>query len=407
MAKFSDRFILNLKPKMVSYQVRDSKGFVLRVLPSGTKTFLYIYEKNGKRKQLNLGIYPNISLAEAREAYEYAQKALLRGEPLLLPPASFYAGSTVTTVLDLQTKYLAHLTACKFTSDWIYINKSVMNNHLKEWHKRDVTSLTKTDAIALIKGIQEKGISGRNVYKMFHAMFEYAVSLELIPVSPFYKVTKALSNMGTVYKTRVLSESDIKHIWSAIDLGEGPEAAKRILKLILVTGQRPGEVLGMHRREISEEASGVWWIIPPERALKGKRHHRVYLTSTALELIGDSEGYIFPATRKSTTEHIIKTTVSQVVNVSNSYGLPKWTPHDLRRTARTHMARIGIPEEHAEAVLNHSKKGMVQVYNQYGYDTEKKEAMLRWEREIIRILGHGVEPGKPSNIVNTKNEVAR
>lgn len=69
------------------------------------------------------------------------------------------------------------------------------------------------------------------------------------------------------------------------------------------------------------------------------------------------------------------------------YGLPRWTPHDLRRTARTHMARIGILDEHAEAVLNHAKQGIVGVYNKYKYQQEKKAALIKWEAELMKIVG--------------------
>ena len=75
----------------------------------------------------------------------------------------------------------------------------------------------------------------------------------------------------------------------------------------------------------------------------------------------------------------------------NYFDLPTWTPHDLRRTARTEMARIGVPEEHAEAVLNHKKQGIVKVYNLHQYADEKKVALLQWEAELLRIIGNGGE----------------
>jgi integrase len=114
--------------------------------------------------------------------------------------------------------------------------------------------------------------------------------------------------------------------------------------------------------------------------------HRVYLTPTALELIGNEEGFIFPSYRMA-NGYISRQTLSQHVATRNYFDLPKWTPHDLRRTARTEMARIGIPEEHAEAVLNHKKQGIVKVYNLHQYADEKKAALLLWEAELLRIIG--------------------
>lgn len=390
MAKFSDRYISNLKPREKEYQVRDAEGFALRVLPSGVKTFLYIYEVGGKRRKLNLGTYPEVPLAEAREAYTRAVRALAAGAPLEACSTGNPADSsehTVVTVKDLQDHYLAYSRKDKQSEEWIYTKEKVMDLHLKDWHNRPIESITKAEAIKLLTSIQDSGLAGRNIYKVLSSLFEYAVIRDMLPVSPFYRLPKIIPNMGGTYKTRSLSEAEIVHVWGAVTTAKGSEYVKRILKLILVTGQRPGEVAGIHRSEID----GDWWTIPPERAKKGKRHHRVYLTDTAKSLIGDSEpGYIFPTTRKSIAPYVTKITVSQVVNVANSFGIPKWSPHDLRRTARTHMARIGIPDEHAEAVLNHAKKGMVQVYNQYMYDDEKKTALLRWEAELLRILGTAV-----------------
>ena len=85
--------------------------------------------------------------------------------------------------------------------------------------------------------------------------------------------------------------------------------------------------------------------------------------------------------------YISRQTLSQHVTTRNYFDLPKWTPHDLRRTARTKMARIGVPEEHAEAVLNHKKQGIVKVYNLHQYADEKKAALLLWEAELLRIIG--------------------
>ena len=98
--------------------------------------------------------------------------------------------------------------------------------------------------------------------------------------------------MQPMSRDRELTEKEIKHLWNAIDEGGGSDGTKRALKLILITGQRPGEVVGIHRREIE----GKWWTIPWERIKTRKRRqedHRVYLSPLALSLIGDGDGYIF------------------------------------------------------------------------------------------------------------------
>lgn len=154
-----------------------------------------------------------------------------------------------------------------------------------------------------------------------------------------------------------------------------PKVARgRALKLILVTAQRPGEVAGIHANEIGDK----WWTIPAERAKNGNSH-RVYLTDTAFELIGDTEGkgYIFPtphkAKERSIDDHALAVAVLRnlafpVVDgkgkpvmgkggkqvTENRFGIAKFTPHDLRRTAATFMAESGEMDEVIDAIMNHA-----------------------------------------------------
>lgn len=84
-------------------------------------------------------------------------------------------------------------------------------------------------------------------------------------------------------RDRVLAPAEIKTVWTNIDACNMTDEIRRAIKLVLVTAQRPGEVIGMH----SSEIEGVWWTIPKERSKNG-REHRVYLTATELSLLGYS-----------------------------------------------------------------------------------------------------------------------
>lgn len=375
MAKnFSDKYLASLKPKDKPYKIREAKGFSVEVLPSGTKTFLFIYEVQGKRKQLKLGTYPFTTLVEARDKYNGAVKALYSGEPItkeVLPTPK-----AELTLLELVREYIG---GCSHnTKAWVDIKENTLVKKLVEWHDRPISSITRREAYAMVDNELKngKGAAG-NVLRVARAMFEYAVEREYLTGSPFSRLRKGIPALKTKPRTRFLTGEEIKTVWQGIS--ETRISAKRILLTILVTAQRPGEVAGMHRREIS----GDWWTIPAERALKGGRDHRVFLTALAKELIGTSEGYIFPG---AAAEHVAGSTLSRSVERKGYWGVSHWTPHDLRRTARTHMSRLRVPSEHAEAVLNHAKQGMVKVYDQYEYDDEKREALQAWERELLRLV---------------------
>jgi integrase len=377
---FSDKFIKNLKPQEKEYQVRDSTGFAIRVLPTGTKTFLFIFQVNGKRKYHNLGIYPIVSLQEAREKYNEATKALQRGEPLIKPldpePVK------VLTVKDIIDAYMLDANIDN-VAKWASIKDSILQKKLLPWHNRPIDSFSRQEAIQRIDAERVNGDGAmRTLYKVTRSLFQYAVDREYLIGNPFSGMRKVKPILTPASRERFLTIEEIQTVWKGISEGIGTVGTKRILKLILVTGQRPGEVAGLHRREIS----GDWWTIPAERAKKGKRDHRVFLTSLAKEIVGDSDGFIFPTTKHAVSGHISTIAASRIIIMSNFYGLPRWTPHDLRRTARTHMSRLRIPREHAEAVLNHAKSGMVKVYDQYEFDLEKQEALQKWSDELGRLL---------------------
>jgi len=183
----------------------------------------------------------------------------------------------------------------------------------------------------------------------------------------------------------------------------------------LEDGDRTGEVIGMH----TDELDGRWWTIPVERS-KNKKAHRVYLTDTALELIGELEviddntnelkpkGFIFPSplTKKkqaiavNALAHVVRRNIAVPILVNgkpvfdkkgnpvteNKLGVADFTPHDLRRTAATFMSQIGFSDEIIDAVLNHTKQGIIRTYNLNRYDKEKQQALEAWGRKLNSII---------------------
>ena len=211
-----------------------------------------------------------------------------------------------------------------------------------------------------------------------------------------------------------MNETEIKALWANLDAGIISDEIKRALKLILVTAQRPGEVIGMRAAEIDKR----WWTIPSERAKNG-RAHRVYLTNLAVSLIGDTKGkdFLFPCPHKKKIKQIEAHAVGVAVRrnlawpvtdkngkplfdadgnpvTENKLGIEQFTPHDLRRTAATFLAKMGNMDEVIDAVLNHAKQGVIKVYNQYRYDAEKQKALEAWERKLNSIIS-----GTKSNVV--------
>lgn len=398
---FTDLMVRHLKPEQNKVIRSEGNGFTIRVMPSGAKTWLYLYSLGGKRREMNLGNYPEVTLETARRRFNEARHKVKNGvDPLAEVEAAAVARSKAPTVADLIEEYLKkHAMVNK--KSWKEDQRCLYKEVLPHWANRKAADIKRRDVILLLERIVERGapIMANNTFEKLRKMFNFAVERDILEFSPCYRVKKLVKQE---YKDRVLTEQEIAQVWTGLDSAYMSPEMSRALKLILLTAQRPGEVIGMHSREIS----GEWWTIPAERAKNGKTH-RVYLTKTAKELVGDKEGYIFesPKGGKPMESNAVAYSVRRSVVRSDRQasdeelgeqspdGLPRqriimepWTPHDLRRTAATHMSALGFPDEVIDAVLNHVKKGVIAIYNRHGYDKEKQQALEAWERRIKLIL---------------------
>jgi integrase len=160
--------------------------------------------------------------------------------------------------------------------------------------------------------------------------------------------------------------------------------------MILLTGQRPGEVCGMTWAEI--DGAGVW-NIPAER-MKNAEPNRIPLASMALEIIeaarpysGDSR-FVFQSSHGK-DQPIIRQSLTRAIDRHwREIGFQeKFVVHDLRRTLRTRLAELGVSDIVAERVLGHKLQGVLGIYNRHSYDLEKRQALELWERRLREILG--------------------
>lgn len=413
--KFTDSFIKSLKPQEKKLYVREARGFAIRVLPSGVKTWLYIFTFEGKRTEMNLGHYPAVSLSDARTKYNEAYELLKRGiNPAELAETEKEERRKALTVADLIEEFIEKYVKKRKVDRSVYDDTRTLNKDvLPAWGRLKAKDVRRRDAILLLEDIAERAPGqARNVLKVTRKMFNFALEREVVELNPFTGITAAtIPGIAPQKGTRVLNSEEVRRVWEKLEdpTLSGSSEIRRCLKLILVTGQRPGEVIGMHRREID----GRWWTIPGART-KNDRDHRVYLTNTALELIGGAGEYVFPspkgdgAMRENALAHMLRDNFYFPLKASNGkpmlgedgkpktenlLGVEHFVPHDLRRTCRTFLAAIGIHGDHAEAILNHKKQGVEAVYNLYEYDKEKQAALEKWERKLLDIVTG--ETGRP------------
>lgn len=433
--RFSDMMLKKLKPTEKKYYQREGGGFAIRVMPSGSITWLYIFTIDGKRREMNLGEYPAVKLEDARQKYNDAYKAFKKDgtNPATVAKDEKDERRNAPTVKELCEDYIKKH-AMRFKKSWKEDERVLNREVIPAWGNRKAASIVKRDILQLLETIIDRGSPGmaNNSFQVIRKMFNFAVERDILPFSPCTGVKLPAPKNS---RDRVLSESEIKTFWDNIQACAISSEIRNALKLILVTAQRPGEVIGMHTDEIKDS----WWTIPADRAKNGKTQ-RVPLSELASEIIAQAiahtrtmreipleveySGFIFPCPhlkkQKSMERHALAIAVDRnrawpvtddqgnpVLDkdgnqvTENRFEIDHFTPHDLRRTAATFMAQAGEMDEVIDAVLNHAKQGVIKVYNQYRYDKEKQIALDTWARKLISIT-----TGKRGKVVPMKRKAA-
>jgi integrase len=206
---------------------------------------------------------------------------------------------------------------------------------------------------------------------------------ERVEANPVYGVKRVYAENP---RERVLSEEEIHALWPLFDRLQPNVAAA--WRLVLLTAQRPGEVLSMRWRDLERDSHGWWWNIPAELT-KTNRAHRVPLSPQALAIVEA----LRPLT--GSTEWVLASRAEgkRLTWLSHSSArlrawseLPHFTPHDLRRTAATWLGRSGVRPDTIDRLLNHAEGRISRTYNRAGYDMEKRQAAVLLGSRVEAIL---------------------
>lgn len=398
--QFTERFIQSLKKKNKRYDLREKsgKGFAIRVFPSGEKSWVFFYTFEGRKRRLTLGNYPDMSLDKARQQHRKELSILAENkDPALLKMNQKKEARDASTVNGLIDEYI-EIWAMPRKRSWAEDKRILTRDISPIWGKRKAKSITRRDVILLLDSIKERGapIAANRTLACVRRMFNFAIERDVILTSPCTAI-KAPSKENK--RSRCLTVDEIKIFWHGLDntmpsknnehtVKMSPQT-KLALKLQLVTAQRKGEVIGAEWNEI-DFSTGVW-SIPPEKA-KNNIPHRVPLSQLAIELLNEvkklsgSSRWLFPAQRSNksiTGEAVAKALLRSV----KALGTEPFTPHDIRRTAATHMTAMGISRLVVSKILNHADNNSVtSVYDRHSYDQEKRHALNAWSKKLKEII---------------------
>jgi len=263
------------------------------------------------------------------------------------------------------------------------------NDHAKPLHNLRLDEIRKAKIAEMLNDIQdERGPTARNRFRSnLSAFFTWAVAQGFLETNPVEGTAKAAENGP---RERVLSQAELAEVWTAL----GTDDFSNIVRLLILTGQRREEIGGLRWDEVNFERGLI--VLPPERT-KNKRQHELPLSSPAQAILERRKASGVVARFVNTSPvfgegpngfvgwSYSKARLDERLAEQRKKGrtkpMPEWTLHDLRRTAATMMAELGVLPHIIEAILNHisgHKGGVAGGYNRARYEAEMREALVKW-----------------------------
>lgn len=377
-------------------RLRESCYFGIRTSYGGRKSWFVVYRQNGKLKRLTLDRgYPALSLKDARDEALRQASRIINGVDVAGAKQELRRAPTVR---DLGSLYLEKWAKPRKKS-WREDDRILRVYVLPKIGDQKIHAVQRRDLVDLVDEIANKTpIQANRVLACLRKMFNFALERELIEFNPCARVKPPA---GERARDRVLTPEEVRGFWNSLKKTTIAWQIQLALKLMLVTGQRKGEVIGAEWEEVDLEER-VWTI--PARRAKNKLAHRVPLSAVAVALLKEAKDtrktgsdFVFPG--RGTDGALLATSVDHAVRDNRqsfiagegagAKTIPHFTPHDLRRTAASFMASAGISRLVIKRVLNHVDKDITAVYDRHSYDREKRAALNVWARQLTRIISGG------------------
>jgi integrase len=366
-----------------------ARGLCLRVT-SGKKAWSFVYRAKGspRLRRYTIGDYPAWSLSAAREKALSLRRQVQEGSD---PMVDAKVRRDALTVGGLVERFIDRYAKARLRS-WKDYKAVLERDLIPALGERPAGEVTRAEIADLLDRVAVRApVLANRLQNTISSVFSWALSEGLVTANP---VTGLRKRTQEVAKERVLDDDEIRSFWQAT---EGASVAFRdTLRLILLTGQRPGECAGIRAEEVDLAAS--LWTIPASRT-KNKIEHTIPLVGQALEIVrrlaeGKESGALIvtPRGKELTSQNLAKAMEA----LRDGVFAETVTPHDLRRTAATLLGRLDIDQMTIGRVLNHASttKATVtgSVYDRHSYIPQKKRALEALDQEVQRILTGAVGP---------------
>lgn len=385
----------------------DGEGLTFSLSAKGVASWTLRYRINGKQKELTLGRYPDLTLTraramaaekrvEVRQGVDVAQEKQFHKEAVKVAAVMEKTG----TVKALYGEFFARQIDGKWKNQKQVT--ALFDLHvLPAIGAKLVTDIRPADVDAVLRPLADRQVfrTAAKALQLLKRLFDYAMTRHLIAANPAAPFGWRDIGGKSGPRSRVLSRTELATLFKTMrETPNFPPHVAAAVKLLLALGVRKGELLKATWDEF-DLTEGVWRI-PAERT-KTEAAIRLPLAPWVLEVLEGQEtkkynDYVFPALRMSpgkTTGYMGDATINQALYRLQS-NLEPFTVHDLRRTARTHLAALGVAPHIAELCLNHKLKGIAAVYDVHDYFEERKAAL-----KALADLLNECEKGRADKVV--------
>jgi integrase len=379
----SDASARNAKPRTKPYKLSDGDGLFLLVMPSSSKYWRLKYFLYGKEKLLALGVYPEVSLSDARERRAQARKLLAAGED----PSDIKKEAKRQALLKMDNSFevVAREWLEKREHDLAPSTRRATLARLEQYvlptlGPRPIADITAPEVLVMLRAIEKKGIldQARRVMRMTGQIFRYAIATGRAERNPVPDLQGALKTRAVQHRL-YLRESDLPAYFKKLDAFDGHPQTHLALRFLLLTFVRSIELRAAQWDEIDWKKAE--WRIPAER-MKMKELHIVPLSKQAIAILRDLEKHsghrqhLFPNFHQPSTFMSENTVLFALYRMGYH---SRATGHGFRSTASTILNENGFRADVIERQLAHGERNNVRAaYNHAQYLPERREMMQWW-----------------------------
>lgn len=405
--KLTAQAVAKIAPTTARFDVKDDStpGLYLRVNPTGAKTWRYRYKLADQVRVLTLGDAGTVSLADARRLAHEARAKVRQGEdPAAAAQIAAAERRRMPTVAEFADEYIeryAKLRKKSWDDDRRMLDRWVTPRigrvKLDAVHRRDI--------VAILDACRDAGNTRMPgaVLAVVRKMFRFAIERGVIEATPCAFITERQPRPAR----KAMTPEQIRTWWQGSDAV--PPPVMLALRLLLLTGQRPGEVAGMQVAEINlddAEEGGPVWRIPGTRRKNG-RDHAIALVPEAAEIVAQArafaEGseYLFPSAIGGPGR--VDSGLNRALRTIFGAVGDRPTPHSARHTVGTELEGLGLEETEVARVLGHQSRTVTGVvYINRRSLAAQRRTLEAWTRRLNEILTGGVQA---ANVVPLRREL--